>query len=242
MEIQAPINKKQSELRNVTWPITPSHLFPIKAMMSSTDNIVFFFVHIWNIKNIDQYVENPIWIWSKLWRLIKLLTSTRQSCWTSKLIQRVPGMDFVLTTLYLPLGFHTSMETGLAISENLKLENELVVVDEWNECELHHPDAFWTCWLDWFAVGGLPCCVVESLLILSCDVDFLYQPMDDVSEWRCIWLWWNDEVVDYFEFWKVWTSHLHVGKWGYSFYHWMPRILFFIHCFDLTKIPFILTE
>jgi hypothetical protein len=29
----------------------------------------------------------------------------------------VPGMDFVLTTRYLPLGFHTSIDIGLAIAK-----------------------------------------------------------------------------------------------------------------------------
>lgn len=46
---------------------------------------------------------------------IKLITSTRQSCWMRRLIQRVPGIGFVLTTLYFPFGFHTSMDTGLAM-------------------------------------------------------------------------------------------------------------------------------
>jgi len=32
-----------------------------------------------------------------------------------RLIQRVPGIDLVLTTLYFPFGFHTSIETGFAI-------------------------------------------------------------------------------------------------------------------------------
>lgn len=38
-------NRKKIDLQYVTQSITPSHLFPIKAMMSSTDKIVFFFVH-----------------------------------------------------------------------------------------------------------------------------------------------------------------------------------------------------
>jgi hypothetical protein len=29
----------------------------------------------------------------------------------------VPGMDFVLTTRYLPLGFHTSIDIGFAIAK-----------------------------------------------------------------------------------------------------------------------------
>ena len=34
----------------------------------------------------------------------------------SRRIHRVPGMDLVLTTRYLPLGFHTSMEMGFAMA------------------------------------------------------------------------------------------------------------------------------
>lgn len=45
----------------------------------------------------------------------ELITSRRQSCWMRRLIQRVPGIDFVLTTLYFPFGFHTWIETGFAI-------------------------------------------------------------------------------------------------------------------------------
>lgn len=36
-------------------------------------------------------------------------TSTRQSCSIKRLIQRVPGIGLVLTTLYFPFGFHTSI-------------------------------------------------------------------------------------------------------------------------------------
>jgi hypothetical protein len=45
----------------------------------------------------------------------ELITSRRQSCWMRRLIQRVPGIDFVLTTLYFPFGFQTSIDTGFAI-------------------------------------------------------------------------------------------------------------------------------
>lgn len=44
-----------------------------------------------------------------------MITSRRQSCSIKRLIQRVPGMDLVLTTRYFPLGFHTSIDTGFAI-------------------------------------------------------------------------------------------------------------------------------
>jgi hypothetical protein len=36
-----------------------------------------------------------------------------------RLIQRVPGIDFVLTTLYFPFGFQTSIDTGFAIESSL---------------------------------------------------------------------------------------------------------------------------
>lgn len=43
-------------------------------------------------------------------------TSRRQSLSVSRRIHRVPGMGLVLTTRYLPLGFHTSMEMGFAMA------------------------------------------------------------------------------------------------------------------------------
>jgi hypothetical protein len=46
----------------------------------------------------------------------KKITSRRQSLSVSRRIHRVPGMDLVLTTRYLPLGFHTSMEMGFAMA------------------------------------------------------------------------------------------------------------------------------
>ena len=55
----------------------------------------------------------------------KLITSTRQSCWMRRLIQRVPGIGFVLTTLYFPFGFHTSMDTGLAMRGTMLAVNSL---------------------------------------------------------------------------------------------------------------------
>lgn len=54
---------------------------------------------------------------------LKIITSTRQSCWVKRLIHRVPGMDLVLTTLYFPFGFQTSIETGLAILESGQTSN-----------------------------------------------------------------------------------------------------------------------
>lgn len=63
-----------------------------------------------------------------------LLTSTRQSCWTKRSIQRVPGMDLVLTTLYFPFGFHTSICTGAAMVvfpsslDNVRLDSALPII------------------------------------------------------------------------------------------------------------------
>ncbi|PKI52451.1 hypothetical protein CRG98_027143 [Punica granatum] len=51
----------------------------------------------------------------KMTRILVKVTSTRQSCSIKRLIHRVPGMGFVLTTLYFPFGFHTSIATGFAI-------------------------------------------------------------------------------------------------------------------------------
>jgi len=42
----------------ITCPITPSHLSPIKAMMSSTDSIVFFSVHIWIARSRQTMNQN----------------------------------------------------------------------------------------------------------------------------------------------------------------------------------------
>lgn len=48
------------------------------------------------------------------------LTSTRQYCSIKRLKQRVLDMGFVLTTLYFPFGFHTSMENGSALKVNIR--------------------------------------------------------------------------------------------------------------------------
>lgn len=55
--------KKEKKRRNsisdyfLTCPITPSHLSPIRAMISSTDKIVFFWVHIWTPKTAQIFIK-----------------------------------------------------------------------------------------------------------------------------------------------------------------------------------------
>ena len=48
----------------------------------------------------------------------------------SRRIHRVPGMDLVLTTRYLPLGFHTSMEMGFAMAA-LPAAPSSIAQEEW---------------------------------------------------------------------------------------------------------------
>ncbi|RZR93904.1 hypothetical protein BHM03_00022512 [Ensete ventricosum] len=88
----------------------------MSARMSSTDSIVFFSVHIYKHRGRQRalYQDEK--------QNLDLgggggggFTSRRQSWSVKRRIQRVPGMDLVLTTLYLPLGFHTSIEIGFAI-------------------------------------------------------------------------------------------------------------------------------
>uniref|UniRef100_A0A0A9E638 Uncharacterized protein n=1 Tax=Arundo donax TaxID=35708 RepID=A0A0A9E638_ARUDO len=79
--------KSTSPQSSVSWPMTPSQRSPMSARMSSTERMVFCSVQI----------------------------SRRQSLSVRRRIHRVPGMDLVLTTRYLPLGFHTSIDIGFAI-------------------------------------------------------------------------------------------------------------------------------
>ena len=85
--------------------------------------ILFSFVCIsrWTWTNLHQlHIEffKKIQTWRVKKTENKKITSTRQSCSIKRLIQRVPGMGLVLTTLYFPFGFHTSIETGLAMIAN----------------------------------------------------------------------------------------------------------------------------
>lgn len=110
--------------------MTPSHLSPIKAMISSTESIVFFWVHIWNLgkkkrtkfdQSLREEFNKETERGEKKWK--RVTTSTRQSCSIKRLIQRVPGIGLVLTTLYFPFGFHTSIETGFAIEAKLAVSS-----------------------------------------------------------------------------------------------------------------------